>query len=203
MSVVSVGLPRFAVPTRPAVVLMALFALTAMVLASVGPAVEGAPRWPADSGLYAVDGWSVSPASVDASRPGLTLVTHTYSRPDGARATLVVASSPIAKAVYRAGAAVPFLGNGYTVETLPTPGPREALIARRTGETWAQVAVYGEQRGQLGSGAIAWTLSTIDSILGRGNDYYLARIVLPNDNVQDAVTLADTLFPRLEAFYAR
>jgi hypothetical protein len=203
MSVVAAFLPRFAVPARPALILTALFALTAMVLAGIGPAVDAPPRWPADSGLYAVSGWAVSPASVDASRPGLTIVSHTYSRPDGARATLVVSTSPIAKAVYRAGAAVPFLGNGYTVETLPASGAREALIARRTGEAWAQVAVYGEQRGQYASGAVAWTLSTVDSILGRSNDYYLARIVTPTDNIEQAAQLADILFPRLEAFYAR
>jgi hypothetical protein len=196
-------LPRFAIPTRPAVILTALFAVTALVLAGIGPAVETAPRWPADGDLYKVDGWSVSAASVDASRPGLTLVSHTYARPDGTRATLVVSTSPIAKAVYRAGAAVPFLGNGYTVETLPATGSREALVARRTGETWTQIAVYGEQRGQYGAGAIAWTLSTIDSILGRPNDYYLARIVVPTENIQDATSLADALFPRLATFYVR
>jgi hypothetical protein len=198
--------------SRPAIVLMVLFGATAWLLANLVPTTDGPPRWPADGELYAADGWTVSPASVDDSRPGMTIISHAYARAAGTRATLVVSTSPMAKAIYRAGAAVPFLGNGYTVEPAPgtlvaVAGNREAFIARRLNETWLQVSIYGERRGQFGSGALAWTLSTLDALLGRPNDYYLARIVVPFDGndltaARQAVALADTIFPRLATYYA-
>jgi hypothetical protein len=133
------------------------------------------------------------------------MVTYTYTAADaGPRATVVVSTSPIAKAIYRAGAAVPFLGNGYTVEPLPASGNRDAFVARRGDEAWLQVSVYGERRGQFGSGPVAWALSTLDSLLGAPSDYYLARIVVPYtpENLARATALADTLFPRLASYYA-
>jgi hypothetical protein len=44
-------------------------------------------------------------------------------------------------------------------------------------------------------------------VLGRGNDYYLARVFAPLDRqdaagVAETVTLADTLLQRLAAWYA-
>jgi hypothetical protein len=188
---------------RPSLVLIGLFVASAVLLANMSTPTEAAPRWPADGPIYAVDGWTVSAASVDTSRPGLATVSHTYLNSAGTRATLVVSTSPIAKAVYRAGAAVPFLGSGFTVEPLPVDGAREAFIARRGNESWLQVSTYGERRGQFGSGPVAWGLTIVDSMLGHGNDYYLARLVVPYDasSASQTVTLADTLFPRLAAYY--
>ena len=128
MSTAVATLTRATSPRR-STVLLVLFAGVAWLLASMSAPIESAPpRWPADgSSLYQVDGWTVSPAQLDSSRPGLAMVTHTYLNANGTRATFVISSSPMAKAVYRAGAAVPFLGNGYTVE--PAPGEHETQEA--------------------------------------------------------------------------
>jgi hypothetical protein len=194
---------------RPALILIALFSSATWLLANISVPAESPPRWPADSETYAVDGWAVGPATVD-SRPGLAMVTHVYSR-ENTRATVVITTSPNAKAIFRAGAAVPFLGNGYTVEPAPADlvqpaGSREAFVARRGNEAWLQLAIYGERRGQFGSGVIGWGLSIVDAQLGRANDYYLARVVVPfvegdRPATQRAVALAETLFPRLAAYY--
>lgn len=202
MSVAALPLRR-AAPLRPSLVLIALFATTALLLSTIGTPNEAAPRWPVDDALYTVDGWTVSAESVDAGRSGMTMVSRTFNNGTGARATLVVSSSPIAKAVYRAGAAVPYLGNGFTVEPVPAVGARESLIARRGSEAWLQVSIYGERRGQFGAGAIGWGLTVVDSLLGHANDYYLARLVAPYDASTAATVtdLADTLFPRLAAYY--
>jgi len=202
---VSTAVATFTRGTSPrrSAVLLVLFAGVAWLLASMSAPIESAPpTWPADgSSLYQIEGWTVSPAQLDTSRPGLAMVSHTYLDANGTRATFVVSSSPRAKAVYRAGAAVPFLGNGYTVE--PAPGEHEAIVARRGNEAWLQVSTYGERRGQFGSGAIAWGLSLFDALLVRPNDYYLARVVAPADSSAPAVAaLADTLFERLATFYA-
>jgi hypothetical protein len=189
--------------SRRAVVLIALFSLAALLLANIGVPIESAPRWPSE---VAVAGWSAGPESVDTSRPGVVLVTRTLTRADGMRATFVLTTSPNVKAVFRAGAAVPFLGNGYSVEPAPQGGNREAFIARRGNEAWLQIAVYGERRGQFGSGVIGWSLATLDSMLARPNDYYLARIVAPYDDngseaAAAAAALANSIFPQLAEFY--
>jgi len=54
---------------------------------------------------------------------------------------------------------------------------------------------------------LGWSLATLDSLLGRANDYYLARIVMPYREDDPASTaaaaaLADALFPRMAEFYA-
>ena len=44
-----------------------------------------------------------------------------------------------------------------------------------------------------------------DMVLGRPNDYYLARVLAPYDgaaSAQRAIALADSLFPRVTAFYS-
>lgn len=192
--------------SRPALVLAALFSLSALLLGVIKVPIEGDPRWPNANSVYAVNGWSVSAESVDLGRPGVAMVSRGYSRPDGTRATLVVTTSTNAKTIFRAGAAVPFLGNGYSVEPasmVPASGAREAFIARRGNEAWLQISIYGERRGQFGSGFVGWTFSTIDSLLGRDNDYYLVRLVAPYDEERapELVALADALFPRLADFY--
>jgi hypothetical protein len=208
MSAAVQSLTRAPAVPRRALLLVVVFGLAAVLLSVIHDPIEAAPRWPTDNAVYSVDGWLVSAESVDDSRPGLTLATRVFvPRSGGDRATLVITSSPNAKAVFRAGAAVPFLGNGFTVEPAPVAavGAREAFIARRGSEAWLQISVYGERRGQFGSGVVGWTLSTVDSLLGRENDYYLARLVVPfqgEASARDAVVLAEALFPRLAAYYA-
>jgi hypothetical protein len=195
---------------RPALILIALFVGATWLLANISVPVEAGPRWPAEGDIYAVDGWTVGPATVDTSRPGLAMITHQYTR-ERTRATVVITTSPNAKAIFRAGAAVPFLGNGYQIEAAPADlvkeaGSREAFVARRGAEAWLQLSIYGERRGQLGNGVTGWALSIFDAQLGRPNDYYLARVVVPFDErdrsaTQASVALADTLFPRLAGYY--
>jgi hypothetical protein len=187
-----------------ALVLAAVFALGAALLINVeGPQVDAAPRYPLDT--LAVDGWRTDQPNVEG-RTGVAFVTRDYQRTsDGARASLTLTTSAQAKLVYRAGADVPLLGNGYTVEPLTSTSERSALIARRGSEAWLQVATFGERRGTFGNGAQAWALAVFDTVLGHSNDYYLARVVVPYtgaDSEATATQLADTLFPRVAAYYA-
>jgi hypothetical protein len=190
------------------VILAAVAALGAVVLATMGPAgAAPSPRFASDDATYAVSGWSLGPAEV-GGRPGVAFFGREYRSPDGVTARLSITTSPQAKSVYRAGADVPFLGSGYSVEPAPVdvvplaPG-REAVIARRGSEAWLQLASFGESRGVLGSGVQAWSLAIFDLALGHTNDYYLVRVRVPYDgpNARAALELADTLFPRLAAFY--
>jgi len=197
---------------RRALTLTVVFVLAAVLLISVSaPQVESTPAFPAEISAYAIDGWMVSPASVDG-RAGVAFVSREYARVDGARARLSITTSPQAKLVYRAGADVPFLGNGYSVEPapaslVPISSNRSAQIARRGTEAWLQIATFGERRGAFDNGPVAWSLAIFDMVLGRPNDYYLARILVPFDernpstSAAYAVELANTLFPRLAAFY--
>jgi hypothetical protein len=189
-------------------VLTALFAIGAVLHLGIdAPAMESQPRWPQSESVFAVDGWMVSPPSVDDSRPGIAYVTRVYQRAaDGAQVSLVISTSPINKAIYRAGADVPFLGNGF--EVMPAPlvvqsPARQAILATRAGETWLQVSAYGERRGLLGNGAQAWTWTIVDSILGRPNDYYLVRLAANDLSLSSEVaSLADQLFPRIATWFS-
>lgn len=192
-----------------ALILAAIAGLAAGVLASITPAgAAPSPRFAADEAMYVVDGWSVGAADI-SGRPGVAFVSRDYRSPDGVQARFSITTSPQAKSVYRAGADVPLLGSGYSVAPAPpdvvppVPG-REAQIARRGTEAWLQLALFGERRGVFGSGVQAWSLAVFDLALGHTNDYYLARILVPYDATgpHAASQLADTLFPRLAAFYA-
>jgi len=205
-----IGLPNW----RRALIATGILAVAAWLLSAINalPA-PAAARYPtdADAALYAVDGWSVGPASVQ-ERANTYFVTRAYRATDGrASAQLTLTTSPLAKEVLRAGADVPFLGSGFTVEPAPLAlgpglGGAQAQVARRSGETWLQVAVFGERRGLVGNGALGWGLAVFDTLLGRPNDYYLLRVVVPQGDQpaagQTAVQLAQTLFPRLVAWYA-
>src|SRR5262249_22614934 len=145
--------------TSRALVLAAVFALGAVLLFNVNaPHVEAAPRYPADE--LALDGWRTAEARIDG-RPGVAFVTRDYQRVwDGARGTLTLTTSAQAKLVYRAGADVPLLGNGYTVETRSP----STLIARRGNDAWVQIATFGERRGAFGNGLSAWSLAVFDTV---------------------------------------
>jgi hypothetical protein len=192
-----------------ALALAAIFAVAAVLMVAVNaPHTELAPRVPADSGMFAVDGWQVGEGGVDG-RTSVTYLSRDFVRAsDGARASLVITSSPQSKLVYRAGADVPLLGNGYSVEPLDSAPDRSVLVARRGNEAWLQIAAFGERRGTFGNGAVAWSLAVVDAVLGRNNDYYLARVLVPysDSSVESgaaaATQLADALFPRIAAYYA-
>ena len=199
-------------------VLIALLGGSLWLLTASRPSqgVEAGPRWPPDDATFVVDGWRAGAASLEAAN-GNAYVSRTYTAADdGLSATLVITTGAAAKRVYRAGAEVPLLGNGYSVA--PGPGglvdgmPRAGTLeARRGVERWLQIHVYGEQRGMLGNGPLAWSLAVTDTVLGRANDYYLLRLLVPMSadgqpdvrQVTNATTLARVLFPRIAAWYAR
>ena len=166
-------------------------------------------RWPTQPDTFAVEGWTPGPETVEALN-GNHYVSRSY-RSASARASLSITTAPEAKSVYRAGAAVPWLGNGYTAEQasaslVPPSNAREALIVRREGELGLLVYAYGERRGLVGAGVPGWALVIFDAVLGRPNDYYLLRVYAPLSQLDASATrpvaeLADTLFPRLAAFY--
>ena len=138
------------------------------------------------------------------------MVAHLYTR-DRTRATVVLTTSPNARPSSAAVRPCPFSATATQIEPAPADlvkeaGSREAFVARRGTEAWLQLSIYGERRGQFGSGVTGWALSILDAQLGRPNDYYLARVVVPFDERDRAATLAnvalaDTLFPRLAGYY--
>jgi len=199
---------------RRALILSVVFGLAACLALVMSNAQlsESAPRYPTAEAAFAQPGWSVAPATVEG-RPGVAFVTRRYARADGLQAEVGITTSPQAKLVYRAGADVPFLGNGFSVaaapaDLVPAQANREATLARRGTEAWLQIAAFGERRGLFGAGGVGWGLAIFDTALGRSNDYYLLRVLVPfeSGHEQDAAgaarELADSLFPRLTAWYA-
>lgn len=194
-------------------VLILIFGAAAWLVLSMSPAAQqsAAPRWPTDDAVYALDSWASSSVALTQAN-GVQHITRTYSRPDGLAATFVISTSTEAKRIYRAGAEVPFLGSGFSTSvpdaTLVPPKPtRSAILATRGDEVLLEMHAYGERRGLLGAGPLAWGLSGWDGLVGRSNDYYLARIImsppkLDADTGQAAGALADVLFARLAAWYA-
>jgi hypothetical protein len=66
---------------------------------------------------------------------------------------------------------------------------------------------YGERRGLLGNGPLAWSLAMLDGVLGRPNDYYKVFLSagaggLNSGLAGEVSSLAGTLFPRIASFYA-
>jgi len=106
---------------------------------------------------------------------------------------------------------VPFLGSGFAVDAPPAnsipeaPG-RSALLVRQGNQAGALLYSYGERRGSLGNGPLAWALVGVDGVLGRSNDYYLASVLVPYDTGamkvrSDFVDLSNVILPRLAAWY--
>jgi hypothetical protein len=193
--------------------------LTAVLLAGVfGLAVSGTASagfnasWPAGNDrAYDVAGWAAGPIAVAHER-GIDIVSSTYRSVDGTVAYLTLATSPDAKHVYRAGAEVPFLGSGYTVEAsgaLPQPSANgTTFVARKDNDNLFVYAAYGERRGLVGNGIAGWALVVLDGLLGRPNDYFMLRLTVPvrPDDVRgpaSAAALVDELFPQLARWYAR
>jgi hypothetical protein len=199
------------------------FVLIAALLAGAGlnaaagePRGVGTPRWPVADELYNVQPWAVGRESVEDNTnnagPITPLVTREFRRADGGTATLSIISNQAPK-LYGAGAEVPFLGSGYTVEAAPAdlaPVVGDgvgALVAQRGTEQWLVMYAYGERRGLLGNGPLPWTLAVFDGILGRPNDYFKLFLTARADQLDRRITsdvaeLAHTLFPRIAAWYA-
>src|SRR5262249_39654910 len=141
-------------------------------------------RWPESDTVYETQNWSAGPQRIAAGNNGTTLITRELTSASGAHATLTVVVSRTPK-VYAPGPEVPFLGTGYTVENNPALGLRTNAVtdrydgdgvgmvtASRGNERWLAMYAYGEDRGLLGNGPLAWALALLDGGLGRPNDYY-------------------------------
>ena len=200
-------------PQIRALILTAIFAAGAVLNWAGSGSARAEARWPADNSFYSIPGWSASEPAVTQAN-GVDFVTRTYLRPgdsSASAAVLTVATSPSSKAIYRAGADVRFLGSGYAVEdpplnSIPSAEGRSALIVRRGSQAGAVLYAYGEQRGLLGNGPLAWAWVGVDAVLGRSNDYYLATLVVPYDPITmkvdpEFIALADAVLPALAAWY--
>ncbi len=173
------------------------------------PLPAGAPRWP-ETGLFAVDGWSAGPVGVQEAW-GVHHLRRVYSRLDGVTATVILSTNTRGKGVY-GDAGIPLAGKGYEVDAAPAAlvapaAGRRAVLARGEGRVWLMLYGYGESRGLLGNGLRAWGAVLADAALGRPNNYFQLRVLVPFDEVApqlaaDAtVELGDTLMARLAAWY--
>jgi hypothetical protein len=200
---------------RYLVLTVSLLIGAALYVAFGQPLGSGTPRWPERQDIYAAELWTSGPIKVDHNENSgnhTDLVTRPFHNSDGTMATLTIVTNQAPK-LYGAGAEVPFLGNGYTVEPAPQDlvagagGGISGIVAQRGTERWLVMFAYGERRGLLGNGALPWTLAMIDGIIGRPNDYYklylMAQIEPANaEKAQAVASLAGTLFPRIAAWYA-
>jgi hypothetical protein len=172
----------------------------------------GAPRWPADDAVYASDAWTMAPLTVEHSSNNTDIVSREYRGANGIQATLSLVTNQAPK-LYGPGAEVPFLGSGFTVEQAPSattsgdwPGIG-SLTAVRGQEHWLVMYAYGERRGLLGNGPLAWTLALLDGLMGSPHSYYkmylLTRMDPSNPSTTLAVAqLASSLFPKIAGWYA-
>lgn len=174
------------------------------------PSEPRAARWPIDDQLYGLDGWSVGPEQLEEAN-GTAYVTRSYEHAGDPVAMLVLSTSPEAKRVYRAGAEVPFLGSGFSVDQArgsSETAEYHSMLLTQAGVPTLMLYQYGERRGLLGNGVAGWALALGDALLARPNDYYLVRIVMPLPRpdapaAEDARRLAEALFPAIAAWYAR
>ena len=199
---------------RYVVLLSLLAAVLAVTLVSDTPDANASARWPDDAAALEIAGWNAGQTSSESTNGAVYVSRDYHSLTSDLIATLTISTSPAAKRIYRAGPEVPFLGNGYSVEPVPdslvpAAADRGALVARRGEDRFLEIHTYGERRGRFDNGAIAWGLNVLDTVVGRPNDYYLARVVVRLDGDDDgqrarlATALADDLFPRIATWYAQ
>jgi hypothetical protein len=182
----------------------------AVLYAALGePRGGGNPRWPSADSMYTLEGWSAGPEQLEDGG----FRTRTFTRTDGQTAQLSIYSNQAPK-LYAAGAEVPYLGNGYVVQTstsgavLPELGDSiHGLIATRGAEQWLVFYAYGERRGLLGNGPGAWALALFDLVLGNENDYYKIYLTTRSvgadpEGARVVGQLATMLFSRIAAYYA-
>ena len=191
--------------------------LSVLLLAGAGayallgePLGVGTPRWPTSDAVYAVDAWSAGPLNVQQVNTA-DFITREYRDDVGTLATLTIETYQTPK-LYAAGPEVPFLGNGYVVSTpapdrVPVTDTIGALVARQGTDAWLVMYAYGERRGLLGNGPLAWTFAVTDGLLARPNDYFKLYLSVRADDsdtdLDHAVSqLAHTLFWRIQAWYA-
>lgn len=196
-----------------ALVLAAVLLLGAGLYAAVGRRENARPRWPESDTVYLAQGWVASAESVSNGTDTTALITREFRSPSGARATLTEVVSRAPK-VYGPGPEVPFLGTGYAVEGVPATAGSAigasdvgTLVANRGDERWLVMYAYGEDRGLLGNGPVAWALALADGILGRPDDYYKLYLAARTDGLgpevdDEVAALARELFPRVAAWYA-
>jgi hypothetical protein len=170
-------------------------------------------QWPESDSVYAVQGWTAGQQDVEQTGTA-ALVTREFRSTGGTTATLTVVTSPTPK-LYGPGPEVPFLGTGYTVERAPAdlgsdlPDGIGELVAERGEERWIVVYAYGESRGFLGNGPVAWALALTDGVPGRPYDYFKLYLMARTDGGvgpdtdREVVELARTVFPHIASWYAR
>jgi hypothetical protein len=177
---------------------------------------SSAARWPTDDSVYTVQEWSAGPLAVLdtqlGDRPG-ALLSRAYRHDADAVAAqfaLWTVPQPRARMLFRKGPDRDYLGAGYVTEPapldlVPPAAGRDVIVARRGTESVLLVYAYGERRGLLGAGPMAWLLAELDAILDARNDYFLARVAVRFDDdpriAQAATSLADALFPRVASWY--
>jgi hypothetical protein len=192
------------------VVLTLVLLVGAAGYAALGaPRGMGEPRWPELGAVYDVGAWTVRAPRVEVVNRSV-FVTRAFERSGGGTATLTIVTSQEPK-VYGAGAEVPFLGNGYSVEPAPpdmvsTARGVSSLVATGSVDRWLVMYAFGERRGLTGNGSLGWTLAVIDGLLGRPNDYYKLYLMARVDGLdpgagRDVAELAGTVFPRVAAWY--
>jgi hypothetical protein len=166
------------------------------------------------SAVFAAAGWSVGePVLSMANSIGMATLRYASTSGD-AGAVIAMSTSPDAKRIYRAGPEIPFAGSGYQVASAPrelvaSTADRVALVATRGQERLLLIATYGERRGRLGNGPVAWAAAALDGVLANANDYYLVTLVVPLSGADDRTTatkaqlLAGSVFAEVARWYAR
>jgi hypothetical protein len=194
---------------RSAVLSVALLGGTLVYHTLGEPRGAGQPRWPASDGTYAVTGWQASAEQLEAANHQV-FASRTFRDTGGKVAQLTIATNQDPK-VFVAGAEVPYLGTGYSVEPTPAgllataPG-RDVFVARRGNEQLLVVYGYGERRGFLGNGFVGWAAAVTDLVLGSPNDYYKVYLITSVEQLDPAALasfsqLASVLFPRIADWY--
>jgi hypothetical protein len=189
-------------------VLIGLLLVGAGLFATISePAPAGPNRWPTSQDVFAVDQWTSGASSIEEAN-GSTYVTRPFHRADGADANLTIITNRSAK-VFGAGPDVAFQGAGYEIVAAPrdlTGTQVDGFLATRGSDQWLVLYAYGERRGLLGSGWLGWGTAVLDGVLGHENDYYRIFLVSPfgsgEADGKQIVALAQTLFPRIAAWYA-
>lgn len=203
-------------PHRRALILLACLLVAGVASLAVTARAARPAHWPTDATVFALDDWRLGPLDVqtgDGDKYTGALLRRVYWDDAGRHLTLDVWSNPVpqAKMLFRKGPDRDFLGAGYLTEPVgPELAPARpdggALIARRGPDAWFLVYSYGEKRGLLGNGVRAWIFAEWDALLDAPNDYFMARVMAPyrgdKATVRSVLTAADTLFPRLAAWYA-
>src|ERR1051326_521012 len=132
-------------------VVIALLLVGGAAFAVMNEPRHDSPRWPTSDTLFAVDRWTATPEHVEQVN-GATFVTRQLSGPNGTDATLTIVTNQSVK-LFEAGAEVPFQGDGYDLQSVPTELlPLQAgvhgLLARRADVQWLVYYAYGERRKQ-------------------------------------------------------